>query len=756
MKTNTRVARRCRGFCAMILMVGGGVSSAAWADDLEEIVVTAQRREQNLQEVGVSVTALSGTMLRDLHVENTQQLGSQVPGLSVQSYSQAITVFNIRGVSQNDFGDQEEAPIAVYNDDAYNSYLGGVGGSLFDVERVEVLKGPQGTLFGRNATGGLINIISKRPTDTFEGYGELTGGSFGRHQFEGAISGPLVSDLSGRLALHTEKSDGYYQNLQGGTLGGTNNISWRGQLLYKPTRDLKILFNFRGMRDDTTGAGYTIQRSVFDPARVIANGLTIAPSTEAAYAAFCNAVLGGYSGAPGYGDCNGGALNPRTPWTANQDNRGYFRRNQYAGTFNVDYQNDALSLSWLTDYNRIRKNYSDDTDATALNFFNYFQNMASRQFSSEFRAAWHYSNYRITAGVNFLDIKGAFSTGFNYAQFGAYFNNPFSQRTRSEAAFTQGEYDFASKWTAVVGVRYTETRINFDYVGTCHDEPATQFFLGCVGFGLPDQSIQTKGYQGTQHTGDTAGKLELDWHPKEKWLIYASITRGNKAGGFNAPALGLGLSPSIVPFKPELLTSYETGLKSTLFDSKLRFNASIFYYRYHNYQAFNLINTTQVVFNADAAAHGAEFSLQTARSAGWEGSLGVSLLRATTFDLLLPDHSRQDQVIPLAPRATINGVIRKVWTLPVGEFSAQTDFNYLSSRSFNSLNSPILEDGPHTIVNASVGFHANDHWELRAFVTNIGNTAQKSYTYDDSTVNGATPIVYAPPRAYGGSVRFSW
>jgi iron complex outermembrane recepter protein len=164
----------------------------------DEVVVTAQRREQNIQDVGIAVTPLDERTLQNLNITTATDIVKAVPNLRMNAYSSAQVVFNIRGVSQNDYGDQQEPPVAVYQDDSYSSSINLAGFPVFDLARVETLRGPQGTLFGRNATGGAIQFISNAPTDEFEGYGNLTVGSFNQVVVDGALSGPLSDDLQGR------------------------------------------------------------------------------------------------------------------------------------------------------------------------------------------------------------------------------------------------------------------------------------------------------------------------------------------------------------------------------------------------------------------------------------------------------------------------------------------------------------------------------------------------------------------------------
>ncbi len=193
--------------------------AATSAGYLEEIVVTAQKREQSLQDVGISVTSFSGERLANLSVNNSNDIVHQVPGLAIQNVGGEgnVTSLYMRGIGIGDFNDHQESPVAVYNDEVYDAYMGATTTELFDQERVEVLRGPQGTLFGRNAAAGLIHYISKRPTPEFEGYGDLSIAENDHVRFEGAISGPITESLSARLSTFYNNHDPYVRNLSGRT-----------------------------------------------------------------------------------------------------------------------------------------------------------------------------------------------------------------------------------------------------------------------------------------------------------------------------------------------------------------------------------------------------------------------------------------------------------------------------------------------------------------------------------------------------------
>ena len=257
---------------------------------LEEVIVTAQKREQSIQDVGISVTAFSGEQIKQLGFTSTQEIDQHAPGLMVTDYGNGVTtVFTVRGSSQLDFADHQEAPVAVYLDGAYNSYLSGVGFFFYDLERIEVLRGPQGTLFGRNATGGLVQLVTAKPTREFEGYGEISGGEYGKVRFEGAVSGPLSATVSGRLSLLFDRDDGYVENRLGDDLLDTDNKSGRAQLLFEPNEDVSLLVSGRWAIDDINGQGYSVTQSVTS-----ADGLVRLSSSGAAYQSFCeNTVIFG-------------------------------------------------------------------------------------------------------------------------------------------------------------------------------------------------------------------------------------------------------------------------------------------------------------------------------------------------------------------------------------------------------------------------------------------------------------------------------
>ncbi len=251
-----------RVLCAALLCSG---STWAIADQAEtppaptrevtpigEVIVTAQRREQNIQDVGIAVTPLGEEALDDLNIKTATDIVRAVPSLKMNAYSSSQVVFNIRGVAQNSYGDEQEPPVAVYQDDSYSSSINLASFPVFDLARVEVLRGPQGTLFGRNATGGAIQFISRRPTEEFEGYATATFGRFNQKIFEGAVSGPFSDSVQGRIAFISNQDDGFIENLVAGQedIGANDHYAVRGQLAFQPSENTDVNLILRYLKAD--------------------------------------------------------------------------------------------------------------------------------------------------------------------------------------------------------------------------------------------------------------------------------------------------------------------------------------------------------------------------------------------------------------------------------------------------------------------------------------------------------------------------
>ena len=240
----------------------------ATAGRLEEVIVTAQKRAQNSQDVGIAISAVSGEELARLGAVTASDITKTMPAVVLtQPNGPSSFSLSIRGVTQNDFADHQESPAAIYVDDVYVSQMAGLAFTMFDMERVEVLRGPQGTLFGRNATGGLANFVTRRPTDEPSGYADVTFGQRNLTRVEGAVNGRLWDGVDGRFSFQSNHYDPLFRNIAGGAPDGENGNDWavRGQLLFKHVGGGELLLNGRAGREDVHAGSWETFAITLDP-----------------------------------------------------------------------------------------------------------------------------------------------------------------------------------------------------------------------------------------------------------------------------------------------------------------------------------------------------------------------------------------------------------------------------------------------------------------------------------------------------------
>lgn len=242
---------------AIIGLTSGGAAFAQGVFD-DEVIVTAQKREESAQDVGISITTLSGEQMESLGYTNAQEVTALAAGVAtLQPNGESNYAVGIRGVANNDFTSNVESPVAIYVDETYISQMSGAGFLLFDIDRVEILRGPQGTLFGRNATGGLVHYLTVKPsTEEFNGYGSFSYGNFDRWKAQGAVNMPLSDTLSARISLATHQGDGYATNrlAPDRDLNNANESAGRLQVRFQPTDNFDLLLNARvGHQNIRTG-----------------------------------------------------------------------------------------------------------------------------------------------------------------------------------------------------------------------------------------------------------------------------------------------------------------------------------------------------------------------------------------------------------------------------------------------------------------------------------------------------------------------
>jgi iron complex outermembrane receptor protein len=722
------------------LLLAMTISAQAQTTELEEVTVTAQKREQSLQDVGVSVTAFTARQIEELGFVNSIDVIAQTPNLSFGTPTGEgnNASLSMRGVGLSDFNDNNEGPVAVYVDEVYVSALSGVTFQLMDLERVEILRGPQGTLYGRNTTGGLVHFVSAKPTEETEGYADFTLAEEGQFKFEGALSGALGEAVQGRLSFAHNKHDGYVTNRGPGLEdpNDTDNNAARLQVELEAAERLVVLFNVHGAKNDANMNTWQ-HEATYSPD----GGVTSLPLP---------ADVDFYGSCPGC-DAFGYRDGDGDPWSGAYDRDGVLVIENSGGSINAQWQGEGVTFTSITAYETFDRLYEEDTDNSPYKTVHNTYRSDIDQFTQEFRLAGENQGLHWLTGFYYYDqeVDGGFqvdASGIGYIIGDAN----YLQDTDSWSLFGQVEYDLAERWTALAGLRYTDESRDLDYLST-----------ELAGLLPPDANTLFDYAEEISHDNVT-GKVELDWHTTAETMLYGSVSLGTKSAGFNTGLLDetgiFGMTVrSDVPYDEENLTSFEVGLKADLFDGTSRLNASAFYYDYSDFQAFAFVNLNQVIFNTDAEISGAELEFMTAPVEGLYIMLGAGYLDTTAEDIPLNDGSGivRDREMTLAPEFSLNGVARYEWPAFSGYLATQLDFNYQDETFFDIQNHPVSAQDSYSVWNARLSYSGQgEKWSVTAFVNNLFEEEYRIYSFDVTNLFGFNQVAYGRPRWAGVSFRY--
>lgn len=744
----TAYTNRCLPVAILLLQVML-LSTPVSAQVLEEVIVTAQKREQGMQEIGLSITALNGEQMRDFGMTRSVDLAAQTPGLNLDGTVGGTyqSIPTIRGVTQNDFSAIQEAPNAVYLDGVYLSSINIAQFGLFDVDRAEVLRGPQGTLFGRNATGGVVHFISRKPTEEFEAYVDAQ--LFDQNGFggraEAAVSGSISDTARGRLAGYYAAQDGYWDN----DLAGANDVyetdgdyALRAQLEFDINQDLTVGVNvLRGDFSRSDNGTYRYRPGAVDPATGFGFDLTAQndPGAQNLVCAGCD-----FFGQDG---------SDSSPNDSSFNDVGHLEKELWSVTGNIEWQFDRFTLTSITNYMDVFTDYSEDCDGSGIDYCQFPILLDMQQFSQEIRLDGQIDRLTWQAGFYYLNIDADTNSGFQSTVFDFATGDKIDQDTRSWAVFTQLEYQISDQWNLIGGLRWTEDDKDFDslvaFTNGASADPAV----------ITQAANIIDNFSDSQSEGDWAGKVSLEYTPNDNWLIYAGVTRGNKAGGYVANLNGFALPESDREFGAEVLTNYELGFKGTnLFDDRVRLNASAFYYDYNGYQSFDFFGLGSVIRNRDAEIYGAEIEVAAAPAEGWDFLFGIALLDTEVSGVTLPTAQVVTNEAPKSPDLTLNGLLRKEWPAFGGTMAAQMDFNY-SSKSYASVaNSEATHLPSYIVGNAKLTYLSPDErWDMSLFVKNIADEDVQTFAFDLAIAAfGINIESYAPPRMVGMQGRYNW
>lgn len=711
--------------------------------DSGDIIVTANRREQRLRDVGVSITALDSDTLGSLSITDSTQVIRAVPGLKFNGFSSVGIIFNIRGVAQNDFGDQQEPPVASYQDDSYASSISFAGFPTFDLDRVEVLRGPQGTLFGRNATGGAIRFMSKQPTKDFDAAASVTYGSYNQLIIEGAVSGPITDNLQVRVAGLRNTADGYLKNITTGVPaeGGADNYALRGIVAWQPSDATDISLTARYARNDHERQSGQYSWIAAAPN---ADGQGEYTTTGPDFLGYQNDAIDPERGGNPYrlAGCNGYDC--------------YIDRKLYGATLRMETEIGGVRLVSITDYQHVKKHYQEDGDATPLNYFTLQNNSKIDQYSQEIRLSSQLGRHFVTGGVFGMAINGRYRGSYDFpaviidpagTSYQTFYN--FTQKTRSYAVFLQDEWAFSEEFKLIGGIRYWHDRRKVDYV-TSDNAGALVIFndqlISPAVSGI-SPSAANRSYEGVTL------KAEIDYKPNSRTLVYASYNRGSKSGGFTLPTAppAIGNEAAFIQglsYEPETLHDFELGVKATIAPNTT-LNASGFYYIYNNYQAYAQYGFLNTIINLNARSKGAEIEFASRPIDGLTLQLSVSFLDSNVKGVPLPLGRLVEKDLPQAPGVSGNALIR--YEIPAGQnhVAIQMDGTYQSSSCFTTLCAPVEREPAYALLNGRVEFAHHAGWQLAFFVNNITDHAYRFSSLDVASFFGSVEGIYAKPRTWG-------
>jgi iron complex outermembrane receptor protein len=696
-----------------------------------EIIVTAQRREQNLQRVPISITALSADTIKQANLTDTLSISRLAPNTTVRIFGSTPNIF-IRGIGLNDYNASSVPPSAVYRDEVVLVAPAAQVFPLFDLERVEVLKGPQGTLFGRNTTGGAIALISRRPTNDFGGYVDVSGGSDWERGVEAAINVPISPSFQLRLSGSSRNTDG----------------------------DRVMLDGRRSAKIDTQAARIVTQ---FDPG----SGL------EWTTIGYAGRNRNGYRAPKPLGVLPGGTdiLGYADPFADDPDRLNFDNDRPTdiwdLGLTNiVQFEMGSVTLKSITGYDKSGSVIHGDVDGSPLALNQQRYDTRIKAFTQEFNLSGDVGGLQWVAGLFYEHDDLAYDIDFNFLGALAPIGQDLplrsfsARRTNSYAAYAQGTYSLAPRLRVTGGLRYTQDKLR----------SSTQSVLvyGYFDPAVPDApAIPVVPLTSLKQSfGRWSYRAAVEYDLADRTMAFASVNHSFKQGGV---FLTLITSPlQFSPFSPETNTAYEAGLKMRLAGDALRLNLALFYNDYKDQQVVAIIPSvfppiTRIQNAASASTYGveADFTLIPTEGLRIEGGIGWlharfgSYPNATTDPLGNPVDDSGNP-LPGAPNWTGNLAATYRTQLSGGWRGAiRVDYSYVGKRYFDPDKNPLTSDGAYGLLGARLSLRPNDRLEFSIWGRNLTDAIYLENASDLRAL-GFIPRYYGDRRSMGGSIRFDF
>ncbi|MEH6558165.1 MAG: TonB-dependent receptor [Oceanicoccus sp.] len=793
---------------------------------LEEVIVTAEKRETSLQDTAIAVSAFSGDELDRQQITNALDIQMNVPNMLMSKGNFTGSNISIRGIGTNAVGSSADSGTGIHLNGVYLNSSRIFEAEFYDTERVEVLRGPQGTLYGRNTTAGVINVITKKPTEEMEGFVEMQLGNYGSKKFKGAFNLPLTDTLSTRIAGFSLQRDGYTKNIYDNSyIDDRDMYSIRWTTLWQATENTDVTLMVHHFNEDDNRMRGQKQACTKDPDGILGclpGSLGYdSPNGAATITGSLIGLIGGATSLPFPADDYANTNNPKDLRKVNMDFKPTYEADETVTSLEINHDIGDLTLTSVTGYSDSSFNGRDDYDKAVaseawpipvtmalpngydditVNYAYGADESSSdpHQFSQEFRLA---SNY--DGDVNFL-LGGFYLTYENenhyyvynsgLALFGQlnglpenqhfYDNHTSSYQLDTSAVFGELYWSINEKTDMTFGLRYTD-----------EEKESTQRTV-YLNF-LSDPNVPGGGFESFGNDWqETTGKVNINYHVNEEIMLYATLARSYKSGGFNTlsadsplldPVTG---DPDLAYFEPEFINSLEVGAKTRLLDNTLQANFTAFYYDYEDMQVSKIIAQSSVNENVDSTIYGLESELLYAPDENWTFSWNVAYLNSEVSDFSSVDPTDPNQM------GTTDGIVSVFgnnfltadgsagieadldgnqlqqspeWSTTVGVsynmmlsngmgLQAGTTYYWQDeyyARNFNTANDVI---DSWSVWNASVMLtSADESWYAEAFVKNISDDANVTGQYTTDAVSGLfTNQFILEPRTYGVTVGYNF
>jgi iron complex outermembrane recepter protein len=691
---------------------------------LQEIVVTAQHKEENVQSTPIAMSVYTGDAVKENNIVDISGLSTFAPDVNF-SMSEGSPIVTVRGVSSLDVTENGDPAVAINTDGFYVNRPYGLDASLYDIDRIEVLRGPQGTLNGRNAVGGAINIVTAKPTNTFAAYTSISYGNYNALNIQGMVNLPISDTVQFRAAFLSATHDGYRNNAPQPAADDADNKSGRLELAFEPIE------NFRGL----VTVQFTKQGGLGDSLQNIPYIYSSSGALE-------------HNLPPG--------INPYTFPIATLPSLSLDDR---LTRFNFTYDLGSVMLTALGGFDHIEWHHASDESSTVNNppVQTFIQNEYPNTFNGELRAAsksdspfqWQVGSFYFRENSHLVSYSGAPTADGTYNEF---FGFVYATRSRSAAGYAQASYLLTSDLKLTAGVRYTsDFKGETGYYGDLTVGPSS---------GYAYQAGSTASSKTTYH-------LALDYNATSKNLLYAKVDTGYKAGGFNFGG---------APYNPETVTSFEIGSKNRFLDDTLQWNIAAFDENDDAQQVATyafLPNglAEQLTENAGKSKiWGVETDL--IYNVGYLGTLNatVDYLHARYLDFLSvadpsdPTAHGNVQLAgntpPQAPTLSAQVGLEHHWPAFAGTVTGRIQSKIQSSSNFSFYNFPDTEQRGYTISDAFLSYAPAEgssaaHWKVTAYIKNLENSAVFSTAQED-TYAFAYTYQWFPPRTYGLRFETSW